>query len=108
MNGVVSNKVVLYGTRFCPYCVAARRLLKSKNVSFEDIAVDGNPALRRQIKARSGRDTVPQIWIGDVHVGGYDELRALDDAGDLDALLSMRDNLTAGARATRNTDESTD
>ncbi|MGK2914095.1 MAG: glutaredoxin 3 [Porticoccaceae bacterium] len=83
------RKVVLYGTRFCPYCVAARHLLKAKSVAFDDIPVDGNSALRRQVMARSGRDTVPQIWIGDTHVGGYDELRALEAADELDTLLCI-------------------
>jgi glutaredoxin 3 len=80
--------VVLYGTRVCPYCVAARRLLRSKGVEFHDVPVDGDPALRRLIAERSGRDTVPQIWIGEHHVGGFTDLQALDRAGRLDPLLA--------------------
>lgn len=91
MRMVSTLPVLLYGTRFCPYCVAARQLLRAKQVVFEDIPVDGNPQLRREIMARSGRYTVPQIWVGDTHVGGYDDLQALEDAGELDALLSNQD-----------------
>lgn len=80
--------VILYGTRFCPYCVAARRLLRSKCVDFHDIPVDGEPALRRLVAERSQRDTVPQIWIGEYHVGGFTDLQALDRDGRLDQLLA--------------------
>ena len=79
--------VVMYSTRFCPYCVAARRLLTEKAVSFEDIPVDGDTKLRRQMSERAGRRTVPQIWIGDRHVGGFTDLAALDRSGELDRLL---------------------
>ena len=80
--------VRMYTTRFCPYCVAARRLLAGKGVEFEDIAVDGNTELRRQMSDLAGQHTVPQIWIGDTHVGGYTDLAALDRSGRLDALLA--------------------
>tara|TARA_R110000787_G_scaffold16806_4_gene52744 strand:+ start:2870 stop:3136 length:267 start_codon:yes stop_codon:yes gene_type:complete len=88
----MTNKVVLYGTRICPYCVAARSLLAGRNIVFEDISVDGNRELREHMEQISGRDTVPQIWIGETHVGGYTELRQLAGSGELDTLLS----LTAG------------
>jgi glutaredoxin 3 len=82
-------KVTIYTTRFCPYCIAAKRLLTSKKIAFEEIAVDGRPDLRETMTARAGGAyTVPQIWIGDVHVGGCDELYALENAGRLDALLA--------------------
>jgi glutaredoxin 3 len=82
-------KVTIYTTRFCPYCIAAKRLLASKQVAFEEIAVDRRPDLRETMTARAGGAyTVPQIWIGDVHVGGCDELYELEDAGRLDPLLS--------------------
>ena len=84
-------EVILYGTRFCPYCVAARRLLHGKGVEFHDVPVDGDPALRRLIAERSGRDTVPQIWIDDHHVGGFTDLQALERAGRLDQLLAAAD-----------------
>ncbi|MGD9983014.1 MAG: glutaredoxin 3 [Porticoccaceae bacterium] len=80
--------VVLYGTRICPYCVGARLFLRQRGVAFEDIAVDRNSALRREVEERSGRDTVPQIWIDDYHVGGFTDLLALEREGALDALLA--------------------
>jgi glutaredoxin 3 len=79
--------VTLYTTRFCPYCIRARSLLDAKRVPYRDIAVDGDPGLRGEMEALSGRYTVPQIWVGDVHVGGYDDLQALERAGRLDELL---------------------
>lgn len=79
-------KVILYGTRFCGYCVAARRLLKKKGVNYEDINVSGGE-MRRELAQRSGQTTVPQIFINDVAIGGFDELYELESDGDLDALL---------------------
>jgi glutaredoxin 3 len=81
--------VVVYSTRICPYCVMAKRLLSSKGVAFVDLAVDGDAARRAEMMARSnGRRTVPQIFIGERHVGGYDDLAALEHAGQLDPLLA--------------------
>jgi glutaredoxin 3 len=80
-------RVKLYGTRFCPYCTRARSLLGHKGVDYEDIAVDSDPALRAHMMAESGRHTVPQIWIGEAHVGGFDELWLLEQKGELDKLL---------------------
>jgi glutaredoxin 3 len=80
-------RVLMYATRFCPFCVMARRLFKAKGVAFEEIAVDGCADLRAQMRAKSGRYTVPQIWIGDRHVGGYDEVAELNRRGELDQLL---------------------
>lgn len=81
--------VTVYSTRFCPYCIAARRLLKDKGVAFEELAVDGNAALRAEMTEKAGRTSVPQIWVGDQHVGGFDELAALDRSGRLDELLGL-------------------
>jgi glutaredoxin 3 len=82
-------KTVIYSTPFCPYCMMAKRLLSKKGVAFEDIDVSGNWELRDELVAKSGgRMTVPQIWIGETHVGGYDELSALERAGKLDAMLA--------------------
>ena len=81
------NEVVMYTTKYCPYCVAAKRLLTTLNVTFKDIAVDGNAKMRQEVMQKSGQRTVPQIWIGDTHVGGSDELHQLHRAGELDALL---------------------
>ncbi|MEJ2531667.1 MAG: glutaredoxin 3 [Halioglobus sp.] len=82
-------EVIMYSTRFCPYCIRARYLLESKNVSYTDIGVDARPDLRREMMERSGRHTVPQIWIGGQHVGGYDDLARLEQQGRLDALLKL-------------------
>ena len=79
--------VVMYTTSWCPYCERARRLLATKNVSIEEIDVESAPAKRAEMQTRSGRRTVPQIFIGDHHVGGSDDLLALEAAGKLDGLL---------------------
>jgi glutaredoxin 3 len=84
--------VTLYTTRFCPYCVRARRFLDEKGVDFEDIAVDHDPQLRREMTQRSGRFTVPQIWIGEQHIGGCDDLLHLARLGQLDAMLEQARN----------------
>ena len=81
------SHVVLFGTRFCPFCVAARRLMTNKGIDFQDISVDNDPELRSRLIAKSGRNTVPQIWFGMEHVGGFDELRDLDRRGIIDSLL---------------------
>jgi len=80
-------RILVYVTGWCPYCHRARQLLQSKGVPFEEIDVDARPEARAEMVARSGRRTVPQIFIGDTHVGGSDELYALDAAGGLDPLL---------------------
>ncbi|HEY4209915.1 MAG TPA: glutaredoxin 3 [Steroidobacteraceae bacterium] len=81
-------KVQMYATSWCPYCARARELLERKGVQFEEIDVDVHPEARAQMTSRSGgRRTVPQIFIGDTHVGGSDDLYELDAAGGLDPLL---------------------
>jgi glutaredoxin 3 len=81
--------VTMYSTGVCPYCVQAERLLKSKGVTtIEKIRVDLEPEQRDAMIAKTGRRTVPQIYIGDTHVGGFDDLSALDRAGGLDPLLA--------------------
>lgn len=79
--------IVMYATAWCPYCERARQLFARKQVSFHEIDVDRSPELRAEMMTRSGRRTVPQIFIGDVHVGGCDDLHALDATGGLDPLL---------------------
>ena len=79
--------VVMYTTSWCPYCSRARRLLAAKNVTVEEIDVESAPEKRAEMQTRSGRRSVPQIFIGDHHVGGSDDLAALEDEGKLDALL---------------------
>ena len=81
-------KVLMYSTGVCPFCLMAERLLKAKGVEIEKIRVDLEPARRQEMMERTGRRTVPQIYVGDKHVGGYDDLAALDRAGGLDPLLS--------------------
>ena len=79
--------ITLYTTRFCPYCMRARALLSRKGVTYSEINVGHDAALWQEMETVSGRDTVPQIFIGEVHVGGYDDMAALDRAGKLDTLL---------------------
>jgi glutaredoxin 3 len=86
------KKVEIYTTRYCPYCIAAKRLLSTKGVEFTEFDVSGNADARRRMSERAhGRITVPQIFIGSVHVGGYDDLSMLDLVGNLDGLLAERD-----------------
>lgn len=80
-------RIVLYLTDWCPYCARARSLLERKGAKFEAINIEERPEARAEMVARSGRRTVPQIFIGDTHVGGCDDLYALDAAGGLDPLL---------------------
>lgn len=82
-------KVRMYSTQVCPYCQMAERLLRSKGVTeLEKILIDKDPAQRMEMMEKTGRRTVPQIYIGDTHIGGYDDLAALDRAGGLDPLLA--------------------
>ena len=85
----MSAAVTMYTTRFCPYCVQARMLLDGKGVNYRDLAVDEAPELRREMMQLSGRHTVPQIWIGERHVGGYDDLAQLERQGHLEELLKL-------------------
>jgi len=82
-------QVLMYSTQVCPYCVMAEKLLQKKGVSnLEKILIDKDPAQREIMMTKTGRRTVPQIYIGDTHVGGYDDLVALDRTGQLDLLLA--------------------
>jgi glutaredoxin 3 len=82
-------RVLMYLTAACPYCQAAERLLARKGINdVERVRVDLDPARRDEMVAKSGRRTVPQIWVGAQHVGGSDELHALERAGELDSLLA--------------------
>jgi glutaredoxin 3 len=83
-----SPAVVLYTTGWCPYCQRARKLLEKKGVSYTEVDIESAPEKRAEMQARSGRRTVPQIFIGDTHVGGCDDLHDLEDEGKLDALLA--------------------
>jgi len=77
----------MYVTLWCPYCARARSLLESKGVAFTEIDIEAVPGARGEMRARCGRSSVPQIFIGGTHIGGSDELHALDAAGRLDLML---------------------
>ena len=81
-------EITLYYAPFCPYCGWAKQLLKSKNVEFTEINVNDSAELRQEMEQRSGLTSVPQIFIGDTHVGGYDDMAALDDKDQLDPLIA--------------------
>lgn len=81
-------KVVIYTKPFCPYCARAEALLGKKGVDYEEIVASMDPEKREEMRRRSGRLTYPQIFVGDTHVGGSDDLHALEAAGKLDALLA--------------------
>ncbi|WP_018233090.1 glutaredoxin 3 [Thioalkalivibrio thiocyanodenitrificans] len=85
----MSSPVVIYTSAFCPYCAWARQMLSAKGVEFHEIRVDKSPGERGIMETRSGRTSVPQIFIGDFHVGGYDDLAAMDREGRLDPLLGL-------------------
>jgi glutaredoxin 3 len=83
------EKVMMYATGVCPYCTMAEKLLRSKGVAeIEKIRVDLDPARREEMMQKTGRRTVPQIYIGENHIGGFDDLSALEKAGKLDAVLA--------------------
>jgi glutaredoxin 3 len=84
----MTKPVEIYTTPICPYCFRAKRLLDAKGVTYREIDVMGDNEKRGEMMRRSGRRTVPQIFIGDTHVGGSDDLYALEQAGRLDALLA--------------------
>jgi glutaredoxin 3 len=89
-------KALMYTTAVCPYCQMAERLLNSKGVEIEKVRVDLEPARRAEMMEKTGRRTVPQIYIGETHVGGYDDLAALDRAGKLDPLLNAQGGAPTG------------
>jgi glutaredoxin 3 len=81
-------RITVYTTKLCPYCHMAKELLRKKGAAFDEVDVDGKRELRAEMSAKAGgRSTVPQIWIGETHVGGCDDLYALDRDGKLDVLL---------------------
>jgi len=82
-------EVIMYSTRFCPYCMRARRLLKHKGIEYKEISVGSNKELWAEMEQLSGRNTVPQIFINNVSVGGYDDIARLDQIGELDQLLGV-------------------
>ncbi|NEZ03370.1 glutaredoxin 3 [Wenzhouxiangella sp. XN201] len=83
------SAVLIYATATCPFCTAARNLLRDKGVTWTEIAVDADPDKREEMIERSGQRSVPQIFIGDEHLGGFDDLDALDQEGALDRMLGL-------------------
>lgn len=90
-------EVVMYTTGMCPYCVRAKMLLQRKGVGWEERRIDGDRDLMHEMMHRSGRRTVPQIFIGDYHVGGFDDMAELDTFGKLDPLLGLTPHLDEAA-----------
>lgn len=82
-------EIVIYTSTFCPYCVMAKRLLDKKGVLYTELNVDTKQGLREEMQQKTQRRTVPQIYIGDLHVGGFDDLYALDRQQKLDSLLAI-------------------
>ena len=82
------SQVTIYTTQHCPYCVSAKRLLAHQGVSAVEIAIEASPNALAEMLLRSRRRTVPQVFVGSVHVGGFDDLKRLDQKGELEALLS--------------------
>lgn len=85
----MTAEVVIYSTGFCPYCVRARKLLEAKGVQFKEIRVDWDAKERQEMETRSGRRSVPQIFVGDLHVGGFDDMWALERGGKLNRILGL-------------------
>ena len=81
-------KALVYSITNCPYCIRAKRLLERKGIDYQEIKVDHDPQQMKMMMQLSNRRTVPQIFVGDYHIGGYDDLAELDAEGDLDILLS--------------------
>lgn len=79
----------MYSTRWCPFCVMAKRLLATKGVEVEEVAVDSDPARRIEMVQRTGRRSVPQIFIGERHIGGFEDMAELEHKGELDPLLAQ-------------------
>ena len=82
------KKVIIYSTRICPYCVRAKNFFNKKNIAYTEIMIDQNPSLIKEMIEKSGRQSVPQIFIDDYHVGGFDDLIEHDMEGKLEDLLT--------------------
>ena len=82
--------IIMYSSSLCGFCRAAKALLQRKGLEFEEVLVDQQPQLRADMMRKSGQRTVPQIWVGDSHVGGYTDLAALESSGELDTLIEAQ------------------
>lgn len=85
---MTEKSIVMYSRAACPFCVAARNMLRGKDLTWTEVSLDAEPDKKAEMISRTGRKTVPQIFIGDFHVGGFDDLNALEQAGDLDRILT--------------------
>ena len=83
-------KITMYGSEYCSYCMAARMLLKKKGVDYDEFLLSDDPALRAEMEQRSNKTSVPQIFIADQAIGGFDELYELEESGELDRMLNQR------------------
>ena len=88
MSDATSSPITIYSSAICPYCVAAKNFLKSKGLDWTEVRIDLDLAERERMIALAKRTSVPQIFVGDIHVGGYDDMMALHRAGKFEALLS--------------------
>lgn len=95
MRTAAASPVVMYTTSWCPYCARARQLFESKGVPWTEIDIEATAGARAEMQQRSGRTSVPQIFVGERHLGGFDDAQALDEHGELDRLLAT----DGGARA---------
>ncbi len=86
---VSAPHIIIYSSQYCPFCFRAKSIFQQRSVSFEEINVDSDSALRQEMTQKSGRRTVPQIWIGDRHVGGCDDLMDLQYSGELDKMIGL-------------------
>jgi glutaredoxin 3 len=87
-RGPAAPEVIIYSSAICPYCIAAKNFLKSKGQAWREVRIDLDPAEREKMIARTRRTSVPQIFVGETHVGGYDDMIALHRAGGLEPLLA--------------------
>jgi len=83
----VSQGIVIFSSDYCPFCIRAKSVLSSKNIEFTEARVDGKPEIRAEMRELAGRNSVPQIWIHGQHIGGCDDLMALEGSGALDDML---------------------
>ena len=88
-KGITVVNITIYSSTWCPYCIRAKQLLTEKGYKFKEIIVDGKPEIRAEMNEKAGRNSVPQIWINNQHIGGCDDLIALEQAGKLDDLLKV-------------------
>ena len=88
MSQPSQSPITLYTTAICPYCISAKNFLKSKGLSWTEVRIDTDPAERSRMVERAGRTSVPQIFVGDVHVGGFDDMMAMHRAGQFEPLLA--------------------